>query len=280
MNEQLILCRSHIQRHPAHAARILQRLTINDAAALLLELEEPHAVMLARHAAPGFVARVLQRLALDRAARLVHRLGVHTGVTILRQLGKDSRTKILQQLPAATSLIYQVLLSYPEDAVGAWIDNQAVALSDTDSVAEALRHLGEAPDDLAAQVYVLSEAQRLVGIATVPWLLRSEEKTALSEISQPVTDCLFARASLNAVKDHAGWQQNHVLPVVDNADRFLGVLHYARVASPTQVMSEAFAGTMLSDFMETLWMTGSSMFQGAVGAVLPSGEPEQQEPQR
>ena len=67
-------------------------------------------------------ARCLEQLDDDQVTGLLRGAGAQAGVALLRYFGAERRSRLLAQLPTALTLAYELLLGYPEDSVGAWMD--------------------------------------------------------------------------------------------------------------------------------------------------------------
>lgn len=214
-----------VENHPEDAARVLERLPLDNTAAFLESLPIRLGALVIRQMLAPHAARCIETLPLEVAAGIVSSLGIQSGAAVLRYLAPVRRERIIEQLHTAGTMGLRLVLGYPEDTVGAKMDPQAPAFVPDTLVSVAMDRLREG-DAQIAYVYVINPDHRLQGIVSLDVLLRAGSKLALSQIMQPATFSLPAHASVAAVQRHPGWNRFHRLPVVEHNDRFVGALDH------------------------------------------------------
>ncbi|MFH1602861.1 MAG: hypothetical protein ABIH03_03025, partial [Pseudomonadota bacterium] len=117
-----------LEAHPAEAARVIERRAPASAAALLQTAPRRLTAPVLRQMLPLAGARCLERLDDADTVGLLRGVGAQAGVALLRYLAAERRARLLRQLPTALTVAYEMLLGYPEDAVGAWMDPRVLAL--------------------------------------------------------------------------------------------------------------------------------------------------------
>ncbi|MEX2177366.1 MAG: CBS domain-containing protein, partial [Gemmatimonadaceae bacterium] len=80
--------------------------------------------------------------------------------------------------------------------------------------------------DLLYYLYVVDREHRLVGVLDIPELLLARARDPVSAVMHRHVDRVSAFLPVALVRAHAGWQQYHALPVVDEEDRLLGAIRY------------------------------------------------------
>ena len=263
---------AYLEAHPADAARVLERLAPDSAAALLQTAPARISAPVLRQMLPLAGARCLERLADADAVGLLRGLGAQAGVALLRYFSAARRASLLRQLPTALSVAYELLLGYPEGAVGAWMDTRALALPADMTAGESLERVRRADETLVADPYVIDRNQRLLGYVELADLLRANAATPLTRLVRPSPHRLPAQALLAGLPEHTAWHEASTLPVVERGERLVGALTHATLlralsleqsASPKSAAEDTLAG-----IAGIYWFGVSGMIQALVG-LLP-----------
>jgi len=235
-----------LETHPADAARVLERLPPAEAAALLRTAPLRLASPVMRQMLPLAGAHCLEKLEDTEIAGLLHGVGAQAGVALLRYFGAERRAILLAQLPTTLTIAFELLLGYPEDTVGAWMDPRALALHSDMTVGESLERVRRADEALITDPYVIDRNQRLLGYVELADLLRAAATASVVRLVRPSPDRLPAQAILSGLGDHTGWRETSTLPVVERGDRLVGAFTHATLqralsmeqTAPTQRRAE------------------------------------------
>lgn len=261
------------ETHPADAARVLQHLSVDDAAAFLKLLPVRLGAPVLRHMLPTSAARCLEQLDDETSAGLVRDLDAQAGTAMLRYVGQRRREQLIAQLPTTSALAFRLLLTYPEDTVGAWINPHSLAVTPDTPVSEALDRLRQSSESAGAYLYVVNADQRLLGLVVLVDLLRSGRSVTVAQMMQTSRHHLSARASLAAARDHEGWQEFHALPVVERQDRFIGALEFPALCRALEQPQPSDAAAPTTDGVSILarssWMVFANLLQALI-TLLPA----------
>jgi len=272
MTNEEDLSYAFLEAHPADAARVLERVAPHNVAALFATAPVRIGAPVLRSMLPLHAARCLESVDDDTASGLLRAAGPQAGVAVLHYLPQIRRDVLLAQLPTALSVAFRLLLGYPEDAVGAWMNPRILALPSDTTVAVALQRLREADDEYDACIYILGAGHRLIGHAALADMLRAAPDFPLSKIMHMVPYTLPARASIRAVSKHAGWDDFQALPVVEHDDRLLGTLERSVLARALIRQDRAPANGGYEDIVagvaSSYWKSVESLIQFSVG-LLP-----------
>ena len=265
-----------LESHPADAARVLERLAPQNVAGLLADAPVRLAGPTLRLMLPTFVARCLQPLDDATAASMLRAMGPQAGVAVLHYLPEQRRVSLLTQLPTAMGMTFRLLLGYPQDAIGAWMDPRVVSLPADTTADAALTRLREAQGEIDSVVFVTGASQRLLGLVELPELLRATAGAPLSRLMRDVHFTLPARASILGVGDHEAWDDTQILPVVERDDRFVGALDRGVVARALmrrqRVKPQAGLGDAFANIAGGYWLGVSSLIEWVV-ELLPVAQP-------
>ncbi len=276
-----------LETHPTDAARVLERLAPQNVTALLSEAPARLAAPVLRAMLPPFVARCLGPLDDEPVSGLLRAMGPQSGVAVLHYMPDARRNALLAQLPTAMGIAFRLLLGYPEDTVGAWMDPRVVVLAADTPAESALQRLREAQGEVDTVVFVVGNGQRLVGQVELPELLRAPDNMPLSRLLRDVRFTLPARASIHGVQEHEGWDDFQLLPVVERDRRFVGALDRGVMARALmrrrQLQPQAGYGDVIANLAGGYWLGVSSLIQLAVemlpvAAPLPIGDAHERQP--
>jgi Mg/Co/Ni transporter MgtE len=127
-----------VSAHPGEAARVLERMTAPEAAALFGKVPARAGVPVLTAMLPSVAARVIGLLEAKIALSMLTAAGSQAAVAVLRQVPEPKRSQLIEGLPTAAAIASRLLLGYPDDSVGAWADPDIVVLPPEVSVGEAL----------------------------------------------------------------------------------------------------------------------------------------------
>lgn len=266
---------AYLENHPDDAARVLERLSTADAAALLATLPVRLGAPVIRQMLALHAARCLEMLPPNATVGIVAALGTQSGAAVLRYLSPAQRHGVLEQVPTANAIALRLVLGYPEDTVGAWMDPQAPAFApDTPikTVTERLRDIETTVD----YIYVVTPDHRLSGLVSLHAVLRAGPNLALAQLMQPAPYRLPARAAITAVQGHDGWIHTYVLPVVEQHDRFVGVLNYtalSRTRRKPQSIIPGITNDTLAGAGVNYWRAFSGLVQMVVSLLIATTQP-------
>jgi magnesium transporter len=266
-----------LDAHPADAARVLERIAPQNVAPLLADAPLRIAASVLRAMLPLQAARCLEMLDEDSASGLLRAMGPQAGVALLHYVPESRRNALLAQLPTALAVAFRLLLGYPEDTVGAWMDPRALALPADTTAETALNRLRETEGGGGATIFLIGAGQRLLGQADLPDVLRAAADAPLSKVMRKVGYTLPARAPIRAVDAHAGWDAYQALPVVERDDHFVGALDRGVLVRALRRDRRARSGGGFTDVAAGVaggyWLGVASLIQLAV-EFIPVAPPQ------
>lgn len=268
---------AYLESHPTDAARVLERIAPQNVGALLSGMPVRLAAPVLRAMLPLHVARCLESLADDTVSGLLRAIGPQSGVAVLHYVPESRRNALLIQLPTALAVAFRLLLGYPVDTVGAWMDPRVLALPADTTAEMVIKRLREAEGESNVSLFVIGADQRLLGRADLVDVLRASADAPLSKLMHAVIHQLPARSAMRAVEEHPGWDDFQMLPVVEREDHFVGALDRGIFARAIQRTRHNQAGSGYSEVMASVaggyWQGVSSLIQVAV-ALLPVTLPQ------
>jgi Mg/Co/Ni transporter MgtE len=160
------------------------------------------------------------------AALLLERLGSRESVAVLRHLSGEMREAVLASLGPQWLMAFKLLLSYPTNTVGAWVEPRVLTLPDDCTTGEARDRIARSSSQAQARIYVLDRSRRLRGAVRGLALLQVSNRKKIASILEPA-DALWARDSLANAQEHSVWERHTEAPVINRDEEFIGVISYA-----------------------------------------------------
>lgn len=259
MNAQKLLAENFVQEHPADAALIVERLAPEHAAAYLDGQAPRIAAAVLQNITTAHGAECLTWLSPARCGQVVSVMPLDHSTLLLRRLEGGRRERVLRQLPANLSIIFERLLRYPENSAGALMDPLVLALPEDLTASEGLTRVRRAPRHALYYLYIVDRAQKLVGVVNLRELMLAAPKEILSSVMHRDVHYLMALTDRVAIVEHPGWRGVHALPVVDEGGRFVGALRYETLRKiEDEEKRPAGAGGALSAMLTLgeLWWLG------------------------
>ncbi len=222
MTNEPVLTIAYLERLPESSARVIAGMRVEDAGALFETLPIRIVAPIVGQMEKWPAARCLQHLSVENAAAILGEVSYQDATVLLRLTPPERRDAILQKLPSRLARDLKTSLRYPRNCVGAWMDLSVPTLSRTATVkdAVAIARAGQVSD----AVFIVDDGQRLAGFARAETLLRYSTGTRLSDIMQTGLKPLFARMLLREAASEIAWNDFLRLPVVGRNGQLLGAL--------------------------------------------------------
>ncbi|HVY64545.1 MAG TPA: CBS domain-containing protein [Gammaproteobacteria bacterium] len=222
--EQLV--DAYLRLHPEKAARLLESMPVDQANAVLSAVDATTAAPVVSHMLPTHAARCLEQQPPVDSALLLEKLGSQESVAVLRHLPGALREEVLGSLGPQWLMAFKLLLSYPTNTIGAWVEPRVLTLPDDCNCGEARERIARSDQVNQARIYVLDRSRRLRGAVRGLTLLQVPHRKSLASILEPA-EALWARDLLVTAQDHGIWERYTEAPVVNRDEEFIGVITYA-----------------------------------------------------
>jgi len=218
-----VLTIAFLERLPEASARVIEHMRPDDAVALFETLPTRLVTPIFEKMEKWPAARCVQHLSLDKAAAVLADVSYQDATVLLRLTPADQREEVLGRMPTRLAADLRESLRYPRNCVGAWMDLSVPALSLGATVKDAVAVARERP--VGDALFVVDGDQRLAGFARAEILLRHSAGTRLADIiTQTGLKALFARTLLREVASDPMWNRFLRLPVAGRDGHLLGVL--------------------------------------------------------
>jgi magnesium transporter len=169
---------------------------------------------------------ILDELDTETLVEGVRELESDDAVYILEDLDKDEQAEILDALPTLDRVALQKSLDYPEGSAGRLMQTHLIALPPFWTAGQVVDHLAETSDlpDSFFEVFVVDPGYRLLGNVFLDRLVRARRTTPIDQLMN--ADRRRVRATDQGEDVARLFQRYNLvsLPVIDDADRLIGVI--------------------------------------------------------
>jgi magnesium transporter len=171
---------------------------------------------------------ILEELPPKRVAEGVRDLDSDDAAHILEDLPKEEQAEILEQLPRLERVAVERILEYPENSAGRRMQTEFIAVPPTWNVGQAIDYMRETADlpDRFYELYVIDDGSKLLGAVALDLLLRHKRPTPLSDLMDPERRRVLASEDQEEVARMFERYNLVAAPVVDDADKLVGVLTF------------------------------------------------------
>ncbi len=227
MDADLLLVEQFIKERPGQTARVLEDLNDEELTAFIEEISFEYALELISLMNIYKSAKCLKIMKPALAIELLEKNDIHKTESLLRQLDKDLRNKLLDSVSPKLSAVLRPKLEYPDHSVGALMVPPDFLLEKDRMVKDVIKILKREKRPISSEVCVVDKNGVLAGMIRLQDLFRANESSEISAIMIVEIPKFFADLPFASIKNHSGWYDYRSIPVVDGADKLIGVLNFA-----------------------------------------------------
>lgn len=200
---------------------------------------------------PQVVLQVLELMEEKRLILLFEAMKLPLAELLIRMMSDSEAQKILGSLSPEKSIHIRRLLKYLKTSVGAYADQSVFTLYETLSVKEALAQAKRHKSSLDPELFVLTPERKLVGVVNISKLITELPIKEIGSIMETSPNTISPETPIQSLINHPGWQDQYVMPVVDNAQVFLGAINLATVRK-IKIMSDKISNDHSKDTIGAL----------------------------
>lgn len=208
----------------------------------------------------GIAARLLRRLTDAQAADVLEEMPPDEAADVVGELRADDREDVLGEMEREEAADIRELLLYPPETAGGRMTTDFVALRESMTVDEALRHLRTVGQEaeVVYYVYVVDDDGRLAGVITLHDLVLSAPERRIGELTKRDVLAVEARddqeIAARLLREHGFL----ALPVLGPDRRLAGIITADDVAEVLEEeASEDFERLGGSQPLEAPYLTAS-----------------------
>lgn len=226
MNSEMKLSLEFMDTHPLDAARVLERLLPEKAAALMKETPSPQAAKVLERMDLVPAVDCLKILGVKKSGAILEKLSFELASLFLRKMEKTFRESVLGDMTPEFAHPIRRVLQYPEGTAGALMNPLVFTVPEDIPAREALKRARKHPQQIIDYLYVLNRENGLAGLITIRELMLANPDAPISAMTPTQVGRLSAHSNRQAILAHPGWRELYALPVVDENGLFLGAIGY------------------------------------------------------
>lgn len=223
------LAREFVRVQPGAAARTLEVLAPELTAGFLLSQDPRSAALMLRELLPAIAAHCMRKLPDQQLSTMLTLLPVAVAAGLVRRTDWRRRQLLLRGMGRVRGSLIEVLLNYPENVVGAWVDPASALLREGMRVSDAQRLMRADPEANDDRLYVVDEAQRVSAFVSVTRLAAATRRQRIEEIAEQGPPVILASCRVEEAVNDVCWRETRCAAVVDRRGELIGVLRYAQL---------------------------------------------------
>ena len=219
--------------HPSDIADILENLPPPEREAIFVSLDEEVAAEALEEVDPRMQKSLLESLDSGRVADIVEEMDPGAAADLLAELSDERSEAILEEMNPEERHEVEELLEFRENSAAGRMTTNYVQVSADATVADAVRALREFDGDPEGmtEIYLTGPNDVLEGVVPLARLILALPETRVAVLAEPRILSSHAEAHQDDVAELFDKYNLHALPIVDSANRLVGVVQADHVIS-------------------------------------------------
>lgn len=213
--------------HPADVADILEQLDPKQRAEVFKHIDDTRSAEIIAELEDEFQAETLDDMTDREASGLLGQMDPDDAADIIRDLPYEKAETLLRLMGVEDAAEIRRLLGYRDDTAGGMMTTQFVALSEDDTVGDAIETLRGLDEDFPTVhfVYVLEEdSEKLAGVMSMRTLVLAHNDTRLGDVMYTDVITVSPDEDEEEVAADISKYDMVALPVVDEGGHMLGLV--------------------------------------------------------
>lgn len=212
--------------HPADIADIISQVPREEGAHFFRGLDIETAAEALSELKPEKQAEIINAIDTEKAADIIEEMPPDEAADVLSDLPAEKAKEILEHIEKEEAEDIQELLGHEEDTAGGLMNNEFIAYKPNITVGEAIERFKKDAEEIETvyYLYVVDEAEKLIGVASLRELLLADPSTLLSEIMHAKIKTVTPDADEMVVAEIISKYNLVALPVVDGEGILLGIV--------------------------------------------------------
>jgi magnesium transporter len=239
------------QLHPADLADLIEDLDYKKRTDFIEDLDVEVAAEAFAEMERDTQIEILEHLDNVQASDLLEEMAPDEAADILGELPEDKADALLKLMEPEEAQEVRRLMVYEDGTAGSLMTTEYLSLSPGITVNEAFTQLRRlaAEAETIYYLYLVEEDLTLSGVLSLRELLMAEPDTLLGDLMQTRIISVHPQDSDEEVADHVNKYNLLAIPVVDNANRMLGIITVDDVLEmliPDRSSLETFTSLLVS----------------------------------
>jgi len=235
----------YFAQYPAEAARCLENMPPEEAAAVLGAQPARGTVGIWERLSPAFAARAMEHAGSRLGASVVEQMDPMRAATVLAGVAGEFREEVMKHLPAHVATEVARAMTYPPDSAGALMDTQVAYYTGSMTVQDALQRLrGQRRRGFRA-IFIVDDENRLQGVVDIQDLALADDSMLLKDLMRLVPAFVESMTTREEVVEKFERSRVTDLPVIDFERRLLGVILHHTLVEVAKAETSADIQTMM-----------------------------------
>lgn len=231
-NHNLKLTIHFFNEEPIAAARQLNLMDPDSAAAILQKVPISAVSKVIYAMLPSVAAKVLVLVSDDFNRALFQSVELADIAAILRYVENDYRKSLIELLPKSRQALCKILISYPENTVGALIETNVLVIDSQMTVTEAMLRVKKQTYFDHHEVIIVNNKRKIIGKLSIFDLIRASGSTTILALPTTKVESVNGLSDVSTVLNMDLWKKTDSISVVNRRQEFIGILrHYDLRAS-------------------------------------------------
>ena len=212
--------------HPADLAEIMEELDREQRVTLFARMDTETAAETLEEVSPEVSTQLINEVSPQIAADILEEMDPDEAADVLSELPEETQTELLGQMDSPEAQEVQELMQYDPRSAGGLMPPDVLTFAGQVSVGQALSEIRRRGDELPRiyEVFVIDEARKLRGQATLRDLMVAEPDLALANVMQDVPGTVGVDARLKEVAELASKYKVFAVPVVEPSGELMGMV--------------------------------------------------------
>jgi flagellar motility protein MotE (MotC chaperone)/sporulation protein YlmC with PRC-barrel domain len=214
------------EMHPADLADIVEDLSPDDREAIFENIDSEVAAETLSEVEPDIQASILESLEAEKAAEIVEEMSPDEAADVLGELEEATSEEILDEMEPEPVTEVRELMEFHEHSAGGLMNTEFVALPRTATVADAMAALKDNKEVLESlnTIFLVDEAERLVGVVPLAKLFVASGSTALGDLAAETLLQAEVSEKQDRITEMFDKYNLLTLPVVDEEGKLAGAI--------------------------------------------------------
>lgn len=212
--------------HPSDVAHIISQLRTETRQEIFATLPDKTAAEALHELEPKIQAYLLTKIDSRKALAILDRMPVDEAADVLGDIPPDKSDELLRLMKPRKGAAVRKLLTHRDESAGGLMTTECITLPQTLTCEQAIARLREIGPDAETiyYVYIVDDAEKLVGVISLRSLIISPPETSLSQIMK--TNFIHVSSTMNQreVADMISKYNLLAVPVLDESNRILGII--------------------------------------------------------
>ena len=235
----------YLSNFPLDAAKQIESLSSQEAAAILSEYDIATLRHLWDFLAPDVAASVIRRLDDSFVQRLLQDMNPNEVLTILGQCDEKERDRLLSSLDDTLATELKELSTYPDDSAGRLMETRISVFRGKMTVAQTLDRLRESQLRGLHSVFLVDDENVLSSKVDVHDIATADTGQTLRELAQPIAVAVNPITPRDEVVELLERYRLPNIPVISLDGKLVGVVRYSTLVQALEQVASASIQTMV-----------------------------------